>query len=511
VADVEARQWSQPILEIHGLRKSFPGTVALDGVDLDLRGGEVHALVGQNGSGKSTLVKILAGFQDPDDGSRIELDGEELSVHDTSATHALGLRFVHQDLGLVDALDTVENLALGSGFETGFGARIRWADQREAARRRLGALGYDFDVRRPVRELNASERTGIAIARALENVESARVLVLDEPTASLPRHEVRILFAAINRVRELGLGVIYVSHRLDEIFAIADRVSILRDGRKVATLDTESLDDEQLVSLMIGRGRDASQRPELPDDERPVVLEVVNMRGVTVDGVDLIARRGEVLGIAGVTGSGRDELLSLIFGSAPRAGLVRVGGREVRSSDPSAAIAARMALVPAERHRVGCVLPMSVAENCTLTDVRRFARFAGLLSRRKELGEVKDWIASFDIRPPRPDAVFGTLSGGNQQKVMLAKWLRTKPQVLLLDEPSQGVDVGAKDKIHELARSAADDGVAVVMASSDDIELSERCDRILVMSHGAIVTELVGPEISPENLARAQLAATVEA
>jgi ribose transport system ATP-binding protein len=312
-------------------------------------------------------------------------------------------------------------------------------------------------------------------------------------------------------VRELGLGVIYVSHRLDEIFAIADRVSILRDGRKVATLDTESLDDEQLVSLMIGRGRDASQRPELPDDERPVVLEVVNMRGVTVDGVDLIARRGEVLGIAGVTGSGRDELLSLIFGSAPRAGLVRVGGREVRSSDPSAAIAARMALVPAERHRVGCVLPMSVAENCTLTDVRRFARFAGLLSRRKELGEVKDWIASFDIRPPRPDAVFGTLSGGNQQKVMLAKWLRTKPQVLLLDEPSQGVDVGAKDKIHELARSAADDGVAVVMASSDDIELSERCDRILVMSHGAIVTELVGPEISPENLARAQLAATVEA
>jgi ribose transport system ATP-binding protein len=496
----------RPVLQVRGLSKTFAGTRALDDVAFDVRPGEVHALVGQNGSGKSTLIKVLSGFHHPDPGAEVELDGERLSLHDTAASRAAGLRFVHQDLGLVGTLDTVENLALGRGYESAFAGRIRWRQARREAAERMRALGYDFDVRRPVAELGAAERTGIAIARALHEWQQARVLVFDEPTAALPRHEVTVLFEAVRRVREQGLGVVYVSHRLDEVFDIGDRVTILRDGRRVATTAVQELDEERLVSLMIG---DVKLKPPRAREaaRSDVVLSAEGICGLVVDNVDLSVRAGEVVGIAGLTGSGREEILPLLFGTVSRHGDVMVRGQAV-AANPVASKRAGMALVAADRHASGSVTSMTVRENCTLTDLRRHSTGPALLRRSQERREVLEWITTLDVRPPRPEALFASLSGGNQQKVVLAKWLRLAPAVLLLDEPTQGIDVQAKATIHALAREVAAKGAAVVIASSDDAELCDTCDRVLVIRDGRFVGEVGGERSTPEKIARMQLGVT---
>jgi ribose transport system ATP-binding protein len=506
-----SRQDAAPVLTIRGLSKTFPGTLALDDVDFDVRHGEVHALVGQNGSGKSTLIKVLAGFHEPDPGAEIQLDGQIVEIQDGTESRHLGLRFVHQDLGLVHDLSTVENLALGEGFATGIGGRIRWGAQRRDAAERIRGLGYEFDVRRPVRELGSAERTGVAIARALHNWEEARVLVVDEPTASLPRHEVRILFEAIRRVRDKGLGVIYVSHRLDEVFDIADRVTVLRDGRKVGTWDTAAIEQDRLVSFMVGG---AELRPRVSRDDTAEHTPVLNARGVSgavVTDVDITARSGEVLGIAGLTGSGREELLRLLFGGLPRDGEVVVENKVVPAGRPDAAVRAGMALVPADRHAAGGVTELTVRENTTITDLKRHSGGGARLLRRRERAEVQEWITTLDVRPDRPEALFATLSGGNQQKIVMAKWLRMEPRVLLLDEPTQGVDVQAKATIHALAREVATGGAAVVIASSEDAELCDTCDRVLVMRDGEIVAEVSGDRLAPEEIARLQLGGRVHA
>jgi ribose transport system ATP-binding protein len=495
----------QTLLRIRGLSKGFPGTRALDHVDFDLRRGEVHALVGQNGSGKSTLIKVLAGYHRPDPGAEIELEGKPVHLHDTAASRRAGLRFVHQDLGLVATLDTVENLALGRGLRSRFAGRIDWKAERRNAQQRMWALGYDFDVRVPVGQLGASERTGIAIARALEDSEQARVLVVDEPTASLPRREVQILFEALDRVRDHGVGVIYVSHRLDEVFSIADRVTVLRDGRRVGTFDASALDVDALVTLMVGGETLRPPRLSRTSIGTRTMLEVRGLRGYVVDNVDLAARGGEVLGIAGLTGSGREELLPLIFGATRRGGEVLVDGTPIGST-VDAAMNAGVALVPADRHTDGSITTLTVRDNCTLTDLRRLSGRAGLLRRSSERIEVCSWIKTLDVRPPSPDAVFATLSGGNQQKIVLAKWLRRDPRVLLLDEPTQGVDVHAKAIIHALARDVAERGWGVVMASSDEVELCDTCDRIVVLRDGRIAGEATGAAMTPEHIARLQLA-----
>ncbi len=496
---------TEPVLDIRGVSKTFPGTRALDSADFDLYPGEVHALVGQNGSGKSTMIKILAGFHQPDPGGSIELAGRGVEFSDTTVSHELGLHFVHQDLGLVPTLDTVENLALGEGYRTGFGGRIKWKEARRDARERIHALGYDFDVRVPVARLTASEQTGVAIARALHDYELAKVLVLDEPTASLPRHEVSILFEAVRRVCAKGLGVIYVSHRLDEIFMIADRVTPLRDGRVVGTYPVADLDKSQLVSLMIG---DVELSPHVPHDDSIATKEILTVRslcGEVVDDLDFTASSGEVLGIAGLTGSGREEMLRLLFGALPRHGEVLVEGEEIESASPSAAIRAGVSLVPADRAGSGSVTPLTVRENFSITDLKRHSHIGGRLSKSEEQAETRRWIEELDVRPPRTEAIFGSLSGGNQQKVVLAKWLRNEPRVILLDEPTQGVDIEAKATIHALARKAAADGATVVIASSDDAELCDTCDRILVMRDGKFSAELKSRQATPEAVAAMQL------
>jgi ribose transport system ATP-binding protein len=494
-----------PLLTIRGLSKTFPGTRALDRVDFDLRPGEIHALIGQNGCGKSTLIKVLAGYHQPDPGTEIEVAGEPVALRDTLASRQAGLRFVHQDLGLVETLSAVENLMLGRELDTAFGGRIRWRAERRDAQRRLAELGYDFDVRQPVSELGAAQRTGIAIVRALWDWERARVLVVDEPTASLPREEVNTLFEALRRLRANGLGVVYVSHRLDEIFAIGDRVTILRDGRRVGTWDVGAVDQDRLVSLMVDGTQLRPSRATKFTGTHDVVLDARGIRGVHVDNVDLHARRGEVVGIAGLTGSGREEILPLLFGALSRGGTVRVDGVDV-AEGPRAAMAAGVALVPADRRGDGAIVDLGVRQNCMLTDLRRYSSRVGRLDRAAERAEVGGWIERLDIRPRRPDATFGTLSGGNQQKVVFAKWLRRTPRVLLLDEPTQGVDVHAKATLHRLARDVAAGGAVVVIASSDDRELCDTCDRVLVLRDGHIAGQLDGDRLTPEELGRLQLA-----
>lgn len=493
-----------PVLTIRGLSKTFVGTKALNAVDFDLRAGEVHALVGQNGCGKSTLIKVLAGYHAADRGADIRLAGQVVEPRDASASRDAGFRFVHQDLGLVETLDAVENLMLGRTLSTARGRRIRWDAERQDVERRMKILGYDFDVRRPVAELGAAERTGIAIARALWDWEQARVLVVDEPTASLPREEVKILFDALDRVRQAGLGVIYVSHRLDEIFAIGDRVTVLRDGNRIGTWEVAGIDQDRLVSFMIGTEQLRPERDRSSNGTEDVAFEARGLCGTTVDNVRLRARRGEVLGIAGLTGSGREEIIPLLFGVTSRRGEVLVGGRPVRA-DPRGAMSAGFALVPPDRRGDGAILTLSVRENCALTDLWRHSAPYGRIDRSKERDEAEGWIKTLDIKPSRPEAVFGTLSGGNQQKVVLAKWLRRNPKVLLLDEPSQGVDVGAKATIHELARTVAAEGATVVIASSDDAELCDTCDRVLVMRDGKIVAEVAADRMTAEEVGRLQL------
>jgi ribose transport system ATP-binding protein len=477
----------------------------LDRVTVDLGRQEIVGLVGQNGSGKSTLIKVLAGFHEPDPGSAVELDGTPMTFGDPAAARGLGLRFVHQDLALVLDLSVTENLALGRGYATGVAGRIRWGAEHRDAVRRLRELGYDIDVRLPVGKLGAAERSGVAVARALEHWEDARVLVVDEPTASLPAAEVHILLQAIERVRRGGLSVIYVSHRLDEVLGISDRLVVLRDGRVVTTVNSKSATEADVIARMVGQEVLSAPSPRKRSAPGGPVLAVKAVGGVVVVDATFEVHAGEVLGIAGLRGSGREELLSLIFGSQPRLGEVRVDGQVIVDGNPTRSMAAGMALVPSDRRGQGSIGGLTLRENCTLTDLERHSNRLGAIDRRQEKEEVRKWIADLDIKPQRTEANFATLSGGNQQKVVFAKWLRRSPRVLLLDEPSQGVDVQAKATIHRLARDTASNGSAVLVASSDDNELCDICDRVLIMRDGTVAGQLAGDEVTPHRLASLQL------
>ncbi len=488
---------SKVALRVGDLTKTFGGTLALDHVSLEIADGEVHALLGQNGCGKSTLVKALAGYHQPDPGYVAEMDSKPFRLGDASAAQAAGLRFVHQDLGLVLSLDAVENIALAHGYETRRGAPIRWSPQRARAREALGALGYDFDVTKPLSELSVSERAGVAIARAVRGWEQeARILVLDEVTASLPGPEVEQLFRVVRRLRDNGVAVIYVTHRLGEVLALADRVTVLRDGRNVTTVPTEGLTEKRLVELILGRELllDSQKRPVAQSGSS--ALEVSGISGRWSQDLSFAVRHGEVVGFAGVTGSGREEVAGLIFGAGERtSGAVAVEGKALPANRPDAAVRHGVALVPAERATQATLGGMTIGENITLADVGSFW-VRGWLKLRDERLEVAKWIDRFGIEPPSGAAEISTLSGGNQQKVMFARWARRNPKIMLLDEPTQGVDVGAKGEIHRFIDELAAAGAAVVVCSSDTDELERLCQRVIVLHEGRAVAELEGADLT---------------
>jgi ribose transport system ATP-binding protein len=497
------------VLSLRCVSKTFPGTVALDQVSLAIRPGEVHALVGQNGSGKSTLIKILAGFHKPDDnGGTITVRDKVLAPGDPAAAHAAGLRFVHQDLGLVMSESAADNLALGVGYATGRAGGIRWRDQYRGARELMHDLGHDIDLRAPVRQLSAVERTAVAIARAMRpSAAPTAVLILDEPTATMPAHDVGVLYDLVRRVRAGGACVLYVSHHLDEVFALADRVTVLRDGHLVDTADVAGTGPRELADLMAGGHVDAGQRAvrELGDP----VLELQGVSARVLRDLDLVLHAGEIVGLAGINGSGRDEVAAAVFGGSPRTGTVRVARREVPADRPDLAVAQGVGFVPADRPADGLIMDMSVRENMTLPRLGDYLAALVLRSRR-ERSDVEDWGRRLGLVTPGTEVSVSALSGGNQQKVVLGKWLRTDPKVLLLDEPTQGVDVAAKAEVHRLIDRAADQGAAVLVASSDETELVRLCSRVVVLSRGRACAELSGANITRAAITRASLGVAEE-
>lgn len=492
-------------LKIEHLSKTFPGQAALIDVSLEIAPGEVHALVGQNGSGKSTLIKVLAGYHQPDPGASAWVNGAPLTLGDARAAASAGIRFVHQDLGLVAAVSTIENLALTTGYETGAGRRIKWREETRRAQDAMAALGVtDLDVRAPVASLAPAQKTAVAIARALVGWEhGTSLLVLDEPTATLPGQDVSRLFDVIHRLKATGISILYVSHHLDEVFALADRVTVLRDAVRVATVSVSTLDNQSLIELIVGHRIAESNASNMTPGERPM-LQVDGISGGNVEHLDLDVRAGEIVGLAGITGSGREHVLGLIAGQiASTGGAVRVDGTVIPDFTPRAGLMAGLAFVPADRSVRGTIGPMTVRENLTLCDLSPFVE-KGRLRSKLEKQEASSWIDTLSIKTSSPEAGIGSLSGGNQQKVMFSKALRLKPKVLLLDEPTQGIDVGAKDQIYRLVDAAAL-RVAVVVASSDTEELVRLCHRVIVLVEGRAVAELVGAQITAKSIEQIQL------
>lgn len=492
-AIVSAESWS----------KTFSGRTVLKSVSLDVVPGEIHGLLGQNGSGKSTFIKILSGYHDPDPGARLAVRGEPVALPlPPGAARGLGLSFVHQDLGLIDSATVLENLRAGH-YETRAGWYIPWARERARARRALGRFGLNVDPGTKVADLREVDRAILAIVRALEQLEHTEggLLVLDEPTAFLPRDGIEQLFRAVTDVAAIGFGVLFVTHRLDEVAAITHRVSVLRDGALVAAADTASTSEEDLIAKILG----FSLEELYPAPHRPkgdVVLSVEGISGALVEPLSFEVHRGEIVGLTGLRGMGYEEVPYLLFGvSAAGLGEVTMGGTTVSASQltPQAALSMGLGLLPANRQRWGAVGPASVKENVTIPTLSRyFAR--GVLRHRLEAGDVRRILGEFDVRPPEQDRPMSTLSGGNQQKALLGKWFATSPQLLLLHEPTQGVDVGARRQIFQQIRDAAQRGTSFLMASTEYEDLARLCDRVLVFRAGQVVAELHGASLTEERI-----------
>jgi ribose transport system ATP-binding protein len=485
------------VLTLEGLSKVFQGQRALDEVGLELRRGEVHALLGQNGSGKSTLIKILSGYHSPEPGAKAMLHGEPLELGSAEAAHGGGLRFIHQDSTLLDGLSVAENLALGGEY------RSRWwvSDRREAdvAAEQLARYGVVVDPSMPAANLSPAQRTMVAIVRALrDGVAQQGVLVLDEPTATLPGPEAARLFDVIRTIRNHGGTVLYVTHRLQEVFAIADRVSVLRDGRRVATETVGDLDHDRLVQLIVGRSIDSlyPSPPPLRDD---VALEVKGVAGGSVQDLTLTLHRGEIVGLTGLVGSGVEQALHLIFGAqAPDRGQVTLNGVRLGEASPPASIRAGLGFAPADRKRSG-IASWTLAENVTLPRLssRGPLRWMGV---QRERSETTRWLERLNVVPAASDAMFSSLSGGNQQKTVLARWLRCGASVYLLEEPTAGVDIGAKGAIYASVAGVAETGAGVLITSTDVEEVCSICDRVMVMREGRVAAVLRGDDRTEERV-----------
>ncbi|QKG25758.1 sugar ABC transporter ATP-binding protein [Actinomadura verrucosospora] len=480
----------EPLLRMRGIVKQFPGVRALDGVDLDVRAGEVHCLLGQNGAGKSTLIKVLAGAHQPDEGE-IAFAGRPVRLAGPTAAMRAGIATIYQELDLVDGLSVADNVFLGHERATlGF---TRRGDAERAARELLGRLGHgEIPPRREAGRLPAAGKQVVSMARALSH--DARLIVMDEPSAALAHDEVANLFRIIRELTASGVAVVYISHRLEEIREIGDRVTVLKDGRSVANgLPAKTTKTDHIVSLMTGRDIEYvfPGRPAPDGDADPA--EVLRVEGLTLPGafedVSFSVRAGEIVGLAGLVGSGRSEILEAVYGARrPARGRVLVDGRPVRPGDTGAAVRRGMGMAPEERKSQALLLNDTVAGNVTVAGLRRYARL-GWLNRRRELADVREQIEALDIRPPDPRRPVVTLSGGNQQKVVLARWLAgaRNLRLLILDEPTRGVDVGARAELYAVIRGLAARGIGVLLVSSEVPEVLGLADRVLVVREGRVV------------------------
>jgi ribose transport system ATP-binding protein len=490
---------STPVLQLRGIHKRFPGVHALRGVSLDVHGGEVLALLGENGAGKSTLMKIIGGIEQPDSGD-VLVDGTRVVIGDVHAAASRGIAFIHQELNLLDNLDVAGNVLLGR--EPTGGGSLRLVDRpamRRIVRPLLDQLGLDVSPDTPVARLSIAQQQLVEIAKALSL--DARVLIMDEPTSSLTLTETQRLHEVVSRLRSRGVAVIYITHRLTEVQTIGDRAVVLRDGANAGALAHDELTHDNMVRLMVGRDIVVDQRPpESRTRQDYFVVEGLRTQRYPRDAVSLTVGRGEILGVAGLVGAGRSELARAIFGiEPPVAGTMRLDGVPVSLADPAEAIRRGVFLVPEDRRSAGLVVDFSIRENVSLPALDRYSTW-GLVSDGRERDGVSAVCRQLQVKASSIEVRAATLSGGNQQKVVLAKWLALGPKVLIVDEPTRGIDVGAKAEIYTLLRGLAASGVSIVMISSDMEEILHVSDRVAVMHEGRITGVVEGAGRTEERI-----------
>jgi len=493
-----------PALEMRGVSKTFPGVKALNNVQIKAWGGEVLALMGENGAGKSTLMKILSGAYHPDPGAEILINGTPVAITDPLTAKRHGVAIIYQELALAPNLTVAENIYLGDELRKP-GGRIDRRAMYEGCRPVLERLGAPFGPRTTVSTLSIAEQQLVEIARALHG--KSRILVLDEPTTALSSRETERLFALVRQLRAEGIALIYISHRMAEIYELADRVSVLRDGTYVGTLDRDDIKADALVKMMVGRDLSTFYKKEHdPHGSRgPIVLEVKDLTdGRRVRPCSFQLHRGEVLGIAGLVGSGRTELARLIYGAdRKKGGEILLNGTPVAINAPEEALASGIAYLTEDRKRLGLFLDMSCGENINLGVIANDAGRGGILNLARARERAEQAFAAFRVRAASPLVAVGSLSGGNQQKVLLSRWLETGPTVLILDEPTRGVDIGAKSEIYRIIDDLAKRDIGVIVISSELPEVIGICDRVLVMREGRIEGEVGGPEgrtVTQENI-----------
>jgi ribose transport system ATP-binding protein len=513
VPDRTGDEYSAPnILDIKNLSKSFSGQRVLRDVNFAIAKGEIHALVGENGSGKSTLIKVLAGYHQPDPGAEFDVDGERLSAIPADAPKRLGFRFVHQNLNLIDELSVADNFGIDAGFATRFGfvRRAVQARRAEVALSRLGMAveGVGVDPRRLVSSLRAIERTAVAIARALEDDPGGRptkLLILDEPTAALPPHEVQTLLRILRDVvLRSDIALLYVSHRLEEVLDLASRVSVLRDGAHYGPIEADQLDKRSLTEMIVGRKQDhirvppsssrtSSHGANAAANDEEMALRVRSLATEVLDHVDFELHRGEILGFFGPDGSGREDIALSIAGMAGATGILQTSKTlELEGAQPGVVRNHGIVVALSTRHPASAIREFSIEENLHLATVRKESA-QGVIRRSQERRRANATIRRFDIRPPIATHPFKLMSGGNQQKLIIAAALHTEPTVLVVDDPTSGVDVGARQAIYAILRGKAEEGLGVIVSSSDVEDLESLCSRVLILDAGRVIEELVNP------------------
>ena len=495
-----------PLLQMQAIDKSFPGVQALRAAQFDVRPGEVHALIGENGAGKSTLIKIVSGVYQPDTGD-MTLDGRAVHFNNPREAQRAGIATIYQELGLYPELSVAENIFMGHAptRKRGFFHAVDWERMEQEAESLLAELNiHNLDVQAKVGTLNVGNRQRVEIAKALSL--DARILIMDEPTAALSEADVEQLFSIVRLLRERGVSIIYISHRLNEVFELADRVTVLRDGEYIGTQDVGQTSESQLISMMVGRTID-NLFPKQAAAIGDVVLDVrgLNRPPLTQD-ISFSVRAGEIVGLAGLVGSGRSETAQVIFGVLPaESGEIWLGGEKVEIHKPSEAVAHGIGYVPEDRGHQGLVREMTIRENTSMAVLESVSRNT-FINRAKERLLANHSIKQLSIRATGPDQIVNKLSGGNQQKVVVSKWLASDPKLLIMDEPTRGVDVGAKSEIHRLmSQLAAEEGLAILMISSELPEILGMSDRILVMREGRLVGEFSRADATQESIAHAMM------
>ena len=490
---------AEVLLDIKGLEKTFPGVRALKGVNLTVNKGEIHALMGENGAGKSTLIKVLTGIYQKNGGT-ICFDGEEINARTPIEANEKGISTIYQELNLVLFQTVYENLFLGREPRTKFGSIDRKAMISEA-KRILEELGNEIDVTRPLKNYSTAIQQMVAIARAVSI--NAKLVIMDEPTSSLDTHEVQVLFRIIRQLKSKGISVIFISHKLDEIFEICDRLTVFKDGEYVGDYDIGELNQLKLISLMVGKDTVELERNKQGYEfaNAKVIAEMKDIRqGMRLNGINIEIKQGEVVGLAGLLGSGRTELAQVLFGSGmPDNGEIFWWGEKAGIHSPADAIKKGMGFCTEDRKTEGIIPHLSVRENITIALLPKLNSF-GFVKTKEQDEIVRSYIDRLKIKTPTPEQAICNLSGGNQQKVLLARWMCMNPKLMILDEPTRGIDVGAKAEIEQLIQEFSKSGISVLMISSEIAELERNCDRIIVMREGRVIGELAGDQISQDKV-----------